>query len=216
MIKISINPEKTFMQPKYLCKSLLFCFVLISTIGNAADNLIDHKLPINTGGIYRAQNAVPIALGAIVFAGALWEGSEDRLGSTFWKSSEAFVASGVLAEGLKRVTGRESPSASDSANNWFKSSSNGSFPSAHVTVTAAAVTPFIMEYKDDHPWVMALAALPAYEMVARVKAQEHWQSDVLAGGLLGVAVGVYEQKRDKSWFVTMLPKGAFIGFRKTM
>ena len=43
------------------------------------------------------------------------------------------------------------------------------------------VTPFILQYAHDEPWIAALAILPVYEMVARVKAREHWQTDVIVG-----------------------------------
>lgn len=200
-------------------KFILGCVIsllLSPYIASAADNLIDHKLPKDTGGIYRAQNAVPIALGAITLVGALTEGSEDRLGRTFWKSGEALAFSGVLTEGLKRVTQRQSPAVSDSPNNWSQGSSGDSFPSLHVAATAAVVTPFILEYKNDYPWTMALAALPVYEMVARVKAQEHWQTDVLVGAAIGIGFGAYEHQAEKPWFVSLLPGGVFIGFRKSL
>jgi membrane-associated phospholipid phosphatase len=181
-----------------------------------ADNLIDHKLPLDTGGIYRAQNAVPIVLGAVTLAGALWEGSDTRLGKTFWQSGEALVLTGVATEGLKRLTRRQRPSTTDNPNNWFKGSGDDSFPSFHVAATAAMVTPLIMEYKNDYPWVMSLAALPVYEMVARVKGQKHWQTDVLVGAAVGTAIGVYEHGGDKPWVVSLLPGGVFIGFNKTL
>lgn len=124
--------------------------------------------------------------------------------------------SGALAEGIKWVTRRERPSETNSPNHWFAHAGADSFPSGHVTVTAASVTPIIMEYKNDHPWVMALAALPAYEMVARVNAQRHWQTDVLAGAALGTAVGIVEQRADKPFVVRLLPGGVFVGIRKTL
>ena len=48
---------------------------------------------------------------------------------------------------------------------------------AHIT---AIVTPFIAEYRRDQPLVWALAGLPAYVGVARMKSQAHWQTDILA------------------------------------
>lgn len=206
------------MTPK-VSFSLFLSLSLIPYLGSAAENLIDHKLPLNTGGIYRTQiqDAVPIALGAITLAGALSEGSESRLGRTFWKSGESMIFAGALAEGLGRVTRRQRPSDSDNANNWFEGkSSEGSFPSSHVAATAAAVTPFIMEYSKDYPWTMSLAALPVYEMVARVKSQKHWQTDVVVGAALGVAVGAYEHSADKPWIVSLMPGGVFVGFRKAL
>jgi len=59
----------------------------------------------------------------------------------------------------------------------------------------------------------ALAILPAYEMVARVKAREHWQTDVLAGAALGFAFGAYEAHRNNPLIFSVLPGGAYVGFR---
>ena len=56
-----------------------------------------------------------------------------------------------------------------------------SFPSGEVTLQASFVTPFIANYARDYPWVWALEALPAYDALARLKTQEHWQTDVIAG-----------------------------------
>lgn len=155
-----------------------------------------------------------MSLGLLVAGCALWEGSESRMGKTCWQSGEAGLAGGLLAKTLQFATGREAPKQTDHSDNWFKSTSKGSFPSAHVTFTAALVTPVIAEYYDQHPSVALLALLPAYEMVARVKAQEHWQTDVLAGALLGVGLGVYEHQKSSPFILGFLPGGLFVGYGK--
>lgn len=73
----------------------------------------------------------------------------------------------------------------------------------------------IMAYKEEHPWVWALALLPANEMVARVKTQQHWQSDVVVTAALGAAVGTYEYGHEKPWMVSLLPGGVFVGSRRS-
>lgn len=178
-----------------------------------AQNRLDHRVSADRSGIYRAQDAVPVALGLVAISGALYEGSESRLGRAFWQSGESIVFSGALAQGIKRVARRESPETTDQPDHWFSGKGNSSFPSGHVTFTAAAVTPFILEYQKDQPWVWALAALPVYEMVARVKARQHWQSDVLAGVALGVGVGWYEHGRTKPWVLSLAPGGVFVGYK---
>lgn len=176
----------------------------------------DHRLPYDNSRIYKLQDAVPLALGVISVGGALYEGSETRLGNTLWQSSEAMLFSGVLAGGIKMATRRQRPTKTDNPNQWFSDSGNDSFPSGHVTLTAAAVTPMIMAYKGDHPWVWALALLPAYEMVARVKTQQHWQSDVVVGAALGAAVGMYEYGHEKPWMVSLIPGGVFVGYHANL
>jgi len=70
-----------------------------------------------------------------------------------------------------------------------------------VTHITAIVTPFIEEYGQDHPAIWALAALPLYDGLARMKSQAHWQSDVLAGMALGVGTGLYAgHDKTTGWF----------------
>ena len=69
-----------------------------------------------------------------------------------------------------------------------------SFPSNHVTVTWAAVTPFAKEY--DAPWLYGAAALVN---AGRIASREHWLSDTVASSLLGFAIGdFFWQERRKS------------------
>lgn len=185
--------------------------VMLPCVGQA-DSWIDHRLTKDTGGIYGFQDAVPVSLGVLVAGCALWQGTEDRLGKTCWQAAESGAASAVAAEGLQFLTGRQSPAMTGDPNRWF-SGAKGSFPSTHVSVTTGIVTPFIYQYVHDDPIIAVLAALPVYEMVARVKAQQHWQTDVLAGAALGFAFGGYEAHRSNPLIFSVLPGGAFIGFR---
>lgn len=171
---------------------------------------IDHVVSKDTSGIYSVQDGVPIALALSAAGCALWLGTEDRLGKTCWESGESAVASAIAAEGLQWITGRRSPSQTSDPNQWFMSG-KGSFPSTHVSVTAAVVTPVIYQYFPDNPWVAALGLFPAYEMVARVKAQAHWQTDVIAGAALGFGIGAYEAHRNNPFVFALLPGGAYIG-----
>jgi len=148
-----------------------------------ADNFVDHRVPKDNGGIYQLQDAVPIALALLTAGCALWEGTENRVGKTCWEGGESGAASLAISEGLQLLTRRESPATTNEPNHWFKGS-KGSFPSNHVSLTTGVVTPFILQYAHDEPWIAALAILPVYEMVSRVKAREHWQSDVIAGAAL--------------------------------
>jgi undecaprenyl-diphosphatase len=79
---------------------------------------------------------------------------------------------------------------------------------------ASFVTPFIVNYARRNPWVWALEILPAYDAVARVKSQAHWQTDVLAGWALGTAVGYVSTTWKTPMFVQILPHGLVVGFSK--
>ena len=193
-----------------LLKAGLLMFSLDSTVAFANGSFIDHRLSKDTGGIYSLQDAVPVGLALAAGSCALWEGTETRLGKTCWESGESIAIGGVAAVALQFITGREPPSSTDDPGHWF-AGGRGSFPSLHLTATTAAVTPVIFEFAHDDPWIVSLAMLPAYEMVARVKAQEHWQSDVLAGTLLGFGVGWLEYERKSPFVFYLLPRGAYAG-----
>jgi hypothetical protein len=54
--------------------------------------------------------------------------------------------------------------------------------------------------------VWALELLPAYDAVARMKAQAHWQTDVLAGWALGTEAGYLATRWEMPIFVQILPR----------
>ncbi|MEP6883320.1 MAG: phosphatase PAP2 family protein [Gammaproteobacteria bacterium] len=172
---------------------------------------LDHRVTEDTSGLYSLQDAVPVSLALLAAGCAWWRGTEERLGKTCWEAGESALGSAVAAEAVQFITGRRAPSASADPNQWFRGG-KGSFPSTHVAVTTAAVTPFIYQYIHDEPLVAVLALLPMYEMVARVKAREHWQTDVIAGAALGFAVGAYEAHRDNPLVFSLLPGGAYVGY----
>ena len=184
---------------------------MLPSIGRAD---IDHRVSKDTGGIYALQDAVPIVLELAAAGCAASEGTESRLGRTCWEAGESGVASVILAEGLQLITRRESPASTPDPDHWF-SGGKGSFPSTHVSLTTAGVVPFMFQYVHDQPAVAALAVLPLYEMVARVKAQQHWQTDVLAGAALGLGIGAYEFHRNSPFVFALLPGGAYLGFHRS-
>lgn len=192
------------------CRHAAILLFLLALVTRTAFAGLDHRVSQNTGGLYRYYDVPPYALLLTSIGGALFLGSEDRLGRTFWQSSEAYFIAQGATEILKHATGRLRPSETDNPNQWRKG--GHSFPSGHVSSTTAMVTPLILEYGKEHPAVWGLTVLPAYEMVARVKQRAHWQSDVIAAAVLGVAVGWTEHSRGPL-IIRALPGGAFLGFR---
>jgi hypothetical protein len=174
---------------------------------------IDHKLAYSDQGIWRRSNQTALA-GVLVggeVLGALWEGSDTRLGKTFYQSIDATVLGIASSEVLKRVFTRMRPIQTDDPDQWFTHQGR-SFPSGEVTLAASVVTPFVLEYGPDHPAVYALELIPLYDAIGRMKVQAHWQSDVLAGWALGTAVGYYAHRRDHSFTVGILPRGVTVGW----
>lgn len=176
---------------------------------------IDHRLGVDNDGIW-ARRTQHIMLGTLITAeivSGVWEGGDTRFGRTNWKSIDALLISAVSTEVLKRTFRRVRPSNTDDPNAWFRSAHDRSFPSGEAASFAAAVTPFILEYGQEQPWVYALAALPAYDGYARLKTRGHWQTDVLAGLAIGTAAGWYSHRRNHSFTLQVMPHGVQVGLR---
>lgn len=176
----------------------------------------DHEWALDDHGIWSRKAQVGLEFGVIAteIAGGLWLGNDDELGHTFWQSIDSTAISAVSAELLKLSFSRARPDQGNDPHRWFKGRCCDSFPSGEVTLQASFVTPFIAQYGRDHPWVWAMEALPLYDAIARLKSQEHWQSDVIAGWALGTAVGYWASTRKVPLSVEILPHGLTVGFQK--
>ncbi|WP_296949178.1 YjbH domain-containing protein [uncultured Massilia sp.] len=108
---------------------------------------------------------------------------------------QSIAGAAVLSTGTKHLVGRARPR--DELGQWHRAPdrADSSFPSNHSTVAFAAVTPFAQEY--DAPWLYSVAALSS---LGRSAGRQHWVSDVVAGGVLGYAVGswLWQAQRDDS------------------
>jgi undecaprenyl-diphosphatase len=176
---------------------------------------IDSELPLDIRGIWarRYQTGIENGVIAVEIAGALWLGDDDKLGHTFWQDIDSTALSGVAAQLLKYAVGRPRPYQGDDPNSFFKGTHYQSFPSGEVTLQSAFVTPLIVNYYKEDPWIWALEALPVYDAIARLKSRAHWQTDVVAGGLLGTGFGYWATTRPTPISVQFLPRGITVGFR---
>lgn len=177
---------------------------------------IDHEVGFDQSGIWarKYQTGLELSVIATELAGAVWLGNDDKLGHTFWQTIDSSVISGAASLVLKKAVGRARPNQGDDPNRWFRGGCCESFPSGEVTLQASFVTPFIVNYAGDHPWIWALELLPAYDAVARLKSRAHWQTDVIAGWLLGSAVGYWSTTRSIPLSVQILPGGFSVGLSK--
>jgi membrane-associated phospholipid phosphatase len=203
------------MQVKFARRLRPLVLLSVLTSGYAFAG-IDHVVPLDENGIWarQYQTALQNSVIAVEIVGSLWLGNDNELGHTFWQTIDASVISGVSAQIMKRAFSRARPNQGQDPNLWFQGSGNESFPSGEVTLQASFVTPIIVNYAHEHPWVWALELLPAYDAVARVKSQEHWQTDVLAGFVLGTGVGYWSTSRATPISVKILPHGLTVGFSK--
>jgi undecaprenyl-diphosphatase len=192
-----------------------FMALSVSSARAAGLSFIDHQVGMDTSGVWAIAKSpqFPAELTILTAIGALWEGGDDRFGLTLWQSLDADAISGVSAQVLKYTFQRERPSQTSDPNEWFKGPHAQSFPSGDVATASSLVTPLILEYRQDDPWIYLLAALPIYDMAARMKARAHWQTDVLAGGALGFASGLSARQYSEPFFLSLMPNGVAAGLR---
>ena len=190
--------------------------LLLSLFTGCAHAGFDHELPLDQSGIWarKYQTGLETGVVALEIAGSLWYGNNDEIGHTFWQSVDSSVISGLGALGLKYAFSRARPDQGNNPNLWFQGSGHQSFPSGEVTLQASFVTPFIVNYARQNPWVWGLEILPVYDAVARLKSQAHWQTDVIAGWALGTGVGYWSTTRAVPLSVQILPGGLSVGFSK--
>jgi undecaprenyl-diphosphatase len=174
---------------------------------------IDHRLTYDNSGIWNhnVELAVMNTLIAGELACGLWEGGETRLGKTCWQAIDSSAVSAVLAQAGKYIFTRARPSQTDNPNLWFQGHGDASFPSGEVTAVTSIVTPFILQYGQEYPATYALALLPLYSGVARMKEWGHWQTDVLASWALGGVAGYWASTRDTPLILSVLPHGVMVG-----
>ena len=205
----------------YFTRSILALFLGLMSSLAVADSSgplgIDHRLNFDDAALWSSGNLKAVEYGSalLVLGGALYEGNESRLGKTFWKTVDAMLLGDASAAAAKLAFRRQRPIDGNDPSAFFKASSDNSVPCGSMTHITAIVTPFILEYQKDTPSVWLLAALPAYVGLAKLKTQEHWQTDILAGAALGVGVGYFASRRDSAWTARVLPAGFSVGYKKS-
>jgi membrane-associated phospholipid phosphatase len=178
-------------------------------------SVIDHTWTKDEAGMWNptVYRDLMAGLTTAQVGAALWEGSESRFGKTAWQGMDAEILAGATAQVMKRVFTRVRPRDKDDPCLFFAHGSNRSFPGGEPAVAAALVSPYVLEFSHEHPATYGLLLLPMYVGVARIKAQAHWQSDVLAGWAVGGLSGWYAHSRDTPLLVEILPGGVFVGIK---
>ena len=205
-------------------RPLTYLFVLLAVLSPSCAFAgggpfgIDHLVTYDDSGIWNRKYQKQLAAGAAltVIGGALFADNDSRVGRTFDQSLDAMVLTAATTTAMKYAFSRPRPSEDSNPDDFFKGDGHQSFPSGEVAEISAVVTPFIAEYHEDHPAVWALALLPAYDAVARVKVRGHWQSDVLVGAGVGIAWGIWAHHRKTPLIMGLLPgRGLMVGYSKS-
>ena len=179
-------------------------------------SFIDHRWNKDTSGIWNPDiyRGMTYALTGAQVGYALWEGAESRFGDTTWKAMDGEIITVASSEVMKYTFSRVRPSSTTDPCEWFKGNGNSSFPSGEAAFAAALVTPYVLEYAREYPATYALLLFPLYVGIGRMKAQAHWQTDVLAGWALGGSAAYFTHERETSLLVQVLPHGFVVGFKK--
>jgi membrane-associated phospholipid phosphatase len=134
-------------------------------------------------GSYAAVGVSVASLGA----GLLFKNAELRDTGRDAIEAEIFAA-GIITPILKKTVGRLRPSQGSDADEYHPFSNDQSFPSGHSTEAFAVASVFAARSRG---WVVPVIAytLASGVALARINDRAHFASDVVAGAIIGTAVG---------------------------
>jgi membrane-associated phospholipid phosphatase len=146
----------------------------------SSDNFAKSIRPLGGWGAFAT-------LGATWLAGEAW--SRPSLVSTAEDGLEAsIIAAGLVTPVVKETVGRERPSYGKGHASFSPFSGRASFPSGDATLAFSVAS--VVATHASSVWLKGtawgLAGLVGWE---RIHLDQHWASDVLAGALVGSAVG---------------------------
>lgn len=140
-------------------------------------------------------------VGALVGgAGGMWllghAAHNEHWSETGFLAGEAAINSLVMVEGLKYSLRRERPYQGDGSGSFFQGGGT-SFPSEHAAAAWSAAGVIAHEYPGPLTKIFAYG-LASLVDISRVKAHQHFPSDVLVGSLLGnlIAQNIYTRHHD--------------------
>ena len=155
---------------------------LATRLPNSADQ-IRYSKDISVAGTYYSLGA---AAGGIFAAGAITR--NHRALETGLLAATAVAHTESISQMLKYAFGRERPDFDGTTRGRFWRGEQ-SFPSGHAMGTWAVAAVISREYRDQ-PWLhYGVYAFPALISAARIGAQRHFLSDVVAGGAIGYLIG---------------------------
>ncbi len=106
--------------------------------------------------------------------------------------TEALVDSLIVSEVLKPIAGRNRPNAIQEQGHFFKG--GASFPSGHAIESWTLASVISHEYGHTKYIPVVACTLATLVSVARFGAQQHYASDIVAGGGMGWFIGRYVWK----------------------
>ena len=136
---------------------------------------------------------------------------------------EAAGLSAVSAEVFKFAAGRETPYQTSDPSEWGKG--GNSFPSLHSTAAFAVGTVLAESGNDEYRWIRRVLGygLGFFTSYERLKHNDHWLSDTVAGAALGVASAHFVMNRHEGaadvggrFALVPVAGGAILTYRLTL
>jgi membrane-associated phospholipid phosphatase len=116
-----------------------------------------------------------------------------RASETGLLSAEALINTQAVVQVMKFAVRRQRPDYVVGQGNLV--SGQDSFPSGHAAGTWAAAAVISREYYDNKLLRYGIYALPVAVSAARIGADRHYVSDVIAGALIGNLIGAYVYRK---------------------
>lgn len=105
----------------------------------------------------------------------------------------AVIAGGLVTSKLKQAFGRDRPYLGGDPHRFDafggQAQQQRAFPSGHSTEAFAVASVIAAHYADQPAVVWSAYGLAAATGLSRIKKDQHWASDVLAGSLIGYGIG---------------------------
>jgi hypothetical protein len=158
------------------------------------------QLSHNPSTLSRYNNLSTASVGALIGgAGAMWllshKTHNEHWRETGFLAGEAALNSFVVVEGMKYSFGRERPNQGNGTGPFFQG--GVSFPSEHAAAAWSVAGVIAHEYPGTLTKIMVYS-LASLVDISRVRAQQHFSSDVLMGTVIGnlVAQNIYSRHHD--------------------
>lgn len=141
------------------------------------------------------QDAAPAAALLVGTWGAAFLGGGPRGHDEAWAMLEAATFGAATAYTLKFAAGREGPDVTTDPNEWRRGGS--SFPSLHSTIAFAVGTVMAESGNDEYRWLRRLLGygVGVFTSYERLKHNQHWLSDTVAGAAIGAAAARFSMSR---------------------
>src|ERR1700691_870128 len=150
---------------------------------------ISHYKTFSDGGV------AALAGGAAAMWLLSYPSHREHWRETGFLAGEAAINSLVAVEVLKYSLGRERPYPGDGSGPFFNGGT--SFPSEHAAAAWAVAGVFAHEYPGPIPKILAYG-LASFVSYSRIRARQHFPSDVFVGSMMGQMIGqdVYSRHYD--------------------